>query len=102
MCFPNIGMFSFLHIECINVQKGSLQNKIYLTVTPFIKGVFCVKRFRPIMRLAINSQEKFTILNVRHIGSLVFLDSDKIFFIRNLVRKQGINIHAALRRFHKI
>ena len=54
------------------------------------------------MRLANNSQEKLTILNVPHIGSLVFLDSDKIFFIRNLVRKQGINIHAALRRFHKI
>ena len=54
------------------------------------------------MRLANNSQEKLTILNIPHIGSLVFLDSDKIFLIRNLVRQQGINIHAALQRFHKI
>ena len=28
--FPHIGMFSFIHIECINLQKGSLQNKMYL------------------------------------------------------------------------
>ena len=32
------------------------------------------------MRLANNSQEKLTILNVPHVGSLVFLDSDKIFY----------------------
>ena len=28
--FPHIGMFSCLHRECVNLQKGSLQNRIYL------------------------------------------------------------------------
>ena len=55
-----------------------------------------------IKQLANNSQEKFRILNVPHIRSLCFLDSDKSVFVRNLVRKQGINIPAALQKFRKI
>lgn len=54
------------------------------------------------MRLANNSQEELTILNVPHIGSLVFLDSDKIFFYKELGKETGDNIHAALQRFRKI
>ena len=48
------------------------------------------------MRLANNSQEELTILNVPHIGSLVFLDSDKIFFYKELGKETRDNIHAAL------
>ena len=54
------------------------------------------------MRLANNSQEELTILNVPHIGSLVFLDSDKIFFYKELGKETRDNIHAALQRFRKI
>ena len=65
---------------------------------------FCVKRFRPIIRVAKNRQEKLTILHVPHIGSLCYLDLENIrdFVIRKLVGKQGINIHAALQRFREI
>jgi len=49
-----------------------------------------VKRFRPSVRLASNSQEKFTILNVPHIESLVFLASDKIFLSGTLSRNKGL------------
>ena len=30
VCFPHIGMFSFLHRECLNLQKGCLRDKMYL------------------------------------------------------------------------
>ena len=30
MCFPHIEMFSFSRSEWINLQKGSLQNKMYV------------------------------------------------------------------------
>ena len=43
-CFPHIGMFSFLHRECINLHEGRLRNKMHLHST--LKGCFfCVKRF---------------------------------------------------------
>ena len=58
-----------------------------------LKGVFFVKRFRAIIRVANNSQEK---------SLTVLLKLRRDFVIRKLVRKQGINIHAALRRFRKI
>ena len=29
-CFPHIGMFSFLHRECINLHEGRLRNKMHL------------------------------------------------------------------------
>ena len=29
-CFPRIGMFSFLHRECINLHEGRLPNKMHL------------------------------------------------------------------------
>ena len=54
------------------------------------------------MRLANNSQEELTILNGPHIVSLVFLDSDKIFFYKELRKETRDNIHAALQRFRKI
>ena len=28
-CFPHIGMFSFLHRECINLHEGRLRNKMH-------------------------------------------------------------------------
>ena len=63
---------------------------------------YCVKRFGPIIRVENNSQVKFTTLHVPHIGLLCYLDSDEIFFIKKLVRKQGINIHGALQGLCKI
>ena len=39
-CFPHIGMFLFLHIECINLHEGRLRNKMYLHSTLF--GCFFV------------------------------------------------------------
>ena len=32
-CFPHIGMFSFLHRECINLHEGRLRNKMHLHST---------------------------------------------------------------------
>ena len=37
-CFPHIGMFSFLHRECINIHEGRLRNKMHLHST--LKGCF--------------------------------------------------------------
>ena len=40
-CFPHIGMFSFLHRECINLHEGRLlRNKMHLHST--LKGCFLV------------------------------------------------------------
>ena len=39
-CFPHIGMFSFLHRECINLHEGRLPNKMHLHST--LKGCFFV------------------------------------------------------------
>ena len=39
-CFPHIGIFSFLHIECINLHEGRLRNKMHLHST--LKGYFFV------------------------------------------------------------
>ena len=40
-CFPHIGMFSFLHRECINLHEGRLlRNKMHLHST--LKGRFLV------------------------------------------------------------
>ena len=46
--------------------------------TPLWKGVFGVKRFWPITRVENNSQEKFTILHVPHIGFLCYSNWDQI------------------------
>ena len=76
-CFPHIGMFSVLHRECINLHEGRLRNKMHLHST--LKGCFfCVKRFWPITRVENNSQEKFTILHVPHIGFLCYTGWDQI------------------------
>ena len=70
-CFPHIGVFSFLHRECINLHEGRLRNKMHLHST--LNGCFfCVKRFWPITRVENNSQEKFTILHVPYIGFLCY------------------------------
>ena len=39
-CFPHVGMFSFLHRECINLHEGSLRNNMHLHST--LKGCFFV------------------------------------------------------------
>ena len=44
-----IGMFSFLHGECINLQKGHLCDKMNLKILTIHKA-----------RVANNSQEKFS------------------------------------------
>ena len=36
--FPHIGMFSLSHIDCLNLQKGGLGNKMYLN--SIFKGCF--------------------------------------------------------------
>lgn len=87
--------FSFSHRECMNLQKGSLWNK-----TSFFKDIFCVKRFWPIVRVANNSHEKFTVVHP-HAQFLYLLDSQN-FVTRKLFRKQRINIHVALWKFIKI
>ena len=38
----NIGMFSFLHRECINLHEGRLRNKMHLHST--LKGCFFVSK----------------------------------------------------------
>ena len=76
-CFTHIGKFSFLHRECTNLHEGRLRNKMHLHST--FKGCFLeVKRFWPITRVENNSQEKFTILNVPHIGFLCYSNWDQI------------------------
>ena len=52
----------------------------YNVLSPSFKGCFfvCVKRFRPIIGVANNSQEKFSILNVPQVGFLCYLDSGEI------------------------
>ena len=59
------------------LQIGSLRNKMYFK-SIFKECFFGVKRFQPIIRVANNGQEKFTILCVPHVGFLCYLDSDKI------------------------
>ena len=76
--FPHIGMFSFLHRECItgagagiNLHEGRLRNKMHLHST--LKGCFFeLKDFDQSQRVENNSQEKFTILHVPHIGFLCY------------------------------
>ena len=60
MCFPHIGEFSFYTENA--KQKGRLRDEMYL----------------PIIRVANNSQEKFTISLVPHIGFLCYSDWDEI------------------------
>ena len=72
--FPHIRIFSFLHRECINLLKGHLCDKIIIFKLHFERVFFYVKGFCPILRAANNSQEKFTILHVPHIGFLCYSD----------------------------
>ena len=44
----------------------------------FNRCFFCVKGFQPIVRVENNSQEKFTVLHVPHIGFLCYLESEEI------------------------
>ena len=39
-CFPHIGMFSFLHRECLNLHEGGLRSKMHLH--SILKGCFFV------------------------------------------------------------
>ena len=69
--FPYI--FSFSHRECKKKKKlqiGSLRNKMYFK-SIFKECFFAVKRFQPIIRVANNGQEKFTILCVPHVDFCV-------------------------------
>ena len=48
-----------------------------MSLNSVFKGCHFVKGFRPMLRVANNSQEKFT-LHVPDIGILCYLDSDEI------------------------
>ena len=96
-CFPHIGMLSFLHRECINIQEGRLHNKMHLHST-FERVLFCVKRFWPITRVENNNQEKFTILHVPHIGFLVNQTETRFCYMED-VWKVRMNICTALWSF---
>ena len=50
---------------------------------------FRVQRFRPIIRVANNSHELFTILHDPHIGFLCYLDSDEILLWGSWIEKKG-------------
>ena len=43
-CFRHIGMFSFLHRECVNLHEGHLRNKMHLTLH-FERVVFFVLNY---------------------------------------------------------
>ena len=79
----------FIFTRRIHLIYKKAVYKVKYILTPFLKVFFCVERFRPIIRLANNSQEKFRILNVPHVGSLCFLDSDKSVFCRELGKETG-------------
>ena len=69
--------------------KGSLWNKMYLNF--IFKGCFfCVKRFRPIIRVENNCKEKFTILYLPHMGFLCYLDPDKILLSGIWLENKGL------------
>ena len=98
--FPHVGIFSLLHRECLNLQKGGVGNKMYLN--SILKGVFLCLKIWTKHRSSKKSPRKvynFTCSSHR-ISVLLRLRRD--FVIRKLIRKQGINIHAALRKFRKI
>ena len=64
-----------------------------------LKGCFfCVKRFWPITRIENNSQEKFTILHVPHIGFLCYSNWDQIWHMED-GWKVRMNICTALWSF---
>ena len=84
-------MFSFSHRECVKLQKDSLQNRMYLN--SIFKGFLFVLKY-------FNQSSELTTIATQRISVLLRLRKD--FVIRKLVRKQGINIHTALRRFRKI
>ena len=74
--------FSFSHRECMNLQKGSLWNK-----TSFFKDIFCVKRFWPIVRVANNGHEKFTVVHPR--ARFLYLLDSQNFVTRKLFKNKG-------------
>ena len=98
-CFPHIGMFSFLHRECINLHEGRLRNKMQLHST--LKGCFCVcvKRFWPITRVENNIQETSTILHVPHIGFLCYSNWDQILLYGRWLESKDEYICTALWNF---
>ena len=49
-----------------------------IIILHFERVFFCVQRFWPIINVGNNSQEKFTILHVPHIGFLCYSDWDEI------------------------
>ena len=85
--FPHIGMFSFSHIKELTYKRAVYEIKyIFL---PFVES------FQPSIRLANNSQEKFTIPHIgcsSH-GISVLCRHRRVVVIRKLVRKQGILIN---------
>ena len=79
-CLPHIGMFSFLHRQCINLYEGCLRNKMYLH--SILKGCFfALKDFD-------QSQELKTIAKKSLSQSEVSTDNRKVstFFAFHHVR----------------
>ena len=83
--------------QSINLHEGRLHNKMHLRST--LKDCFfCVKRFWPITRVENNSQAKFTILNVPHIGFLCYSNWDQFCYMED-GWKVSMNICTALWSF---
>ena len=80
MCFPHMGMFSFTQTHRKAVYAIMYLNSI-------LKGCFffVLKDFDQsyIVRVANNSQEKFTILHVPHVGFLCYLEWGEILLSKD-------------------
>ena len=66
-CFPHIGMFSFLHRQCIKLLESCLRNKMYLHST--LKGCFLVLKYfdqsQELKTIAKKSLQFFAFQHVR-------------------------------------
>ena len=60
---------------------------------------FCVKRFWPITRVENNSQEKFTILHVPHMGFLCYSNCDQILLYGRWLESKDEYMYTALWSF---
>ena len=70
-CFPHIGMFSFLHRECINLHEGRLRSKMHLH--PTLKGcLFVLKDFDQSQELKTIAKKSLQFTCSPHRISLLF------------------------------
>ena len=72
------------------MHKLTYKKAVYETI--YLNSIFSVKRFRPIIRLAKKSQEKFTVVNIPDIGFLCYLDSAEILLQGSWLENKGLII----------